>query len=255
MSYNGSGSFTGSVLTNHNVLVGAAANAITSVVPSATSGVALISQGSSSDPAFGTVVVAGGGTGAVTLTGVLTGNGTSAVTANAVTNHGILLGGASNAVSSLGVATSGFLPIGSTGADPVLAALTAGAGISITNGAGSITIAASGAGFSWSTVTGATQAISVENGYVANRGAGVTFTLPATAVVGDQFRIMGLAAGGGWTIAQNASQLIQLGSSVTTTGTGGSLASTNAGDSVLVTCIATNNNWSVADVIGNLTVV
>lgn len=85
-----------------------------------------------------------GGTGALTLTGILTGNGTSAITANTVTQHGILIGGASNAASSLGVASNGQLPIGSTGADPVLATLTAGTGVSITNGAGSITISATG---------------------------------------------------------------------------------------------------------------
>ena len=50
-------------LTNHNVLVGAGTTTITKVPPSATSGVALISQGAAADPTFGTVVVAGGGTG------------------------------------------------------------------------------------------------------------------------------------------------------------------------------------------------
>ncbi len=68
-------------LTNHNVLIGAGSSTITKVAPSATSGVPLISQGSSADPTFGTVVVAGGGTGATTLTGVVLGNGTSAMTA------------------------------------------------------------------------------------------------------------------------------------------------------------------------------
>ena len=63
--YNGSGTFDGVTTTNHNLLVGAASNGITSVAPSATSGVAVISQGASADPAFGTVVVAGGGTGNV----------------------------------------------------------------------------------------------------------------------------------------------------------------------------------------------
>lgn len=66
-------------LTNHNVLVGAGTATITNVAPSATSGVPLISQGASADPTFGTAVVAGGGTGATTLTGVLLGNGTSAI--------------------------------------------------------------------------------------------------------------------------------------------------------------------------------
>lgn len=88
----------------------------------------------------GTLKVANGGTGATTLTGVLTGNGTSAVTANAVTQHGILLGGASNAVSSLGVASNGQIPIGSVGADPVLATITPGLNIVVTNGAGTLAI-------------------------------------------------------------------------------------------------------------------
>lgn len=58
----------------------------------------------------------------------------------AQTDHGLLVGsGQTNAITALAVATNGQLPIGSTGADPVLATLTAGAGITITNGAGSIT--------------------------------------------------------------------------------------------------------------------
>lgn len=64
-------------LTNHNVLIGAGTATITKLAPSATSGVPLISQGASSDPAFGTAVVAGGGTGVVTITGLVSGNGTS----------------------------------------------------------------------------------------------------------------------------------------------------------------------------------
>ena len=42
--------------------------------------------------------------------------------------------------------TNGQVIIGSTGATPVAAALTAGANITITNGAGSITIASTAAG-------------------------------------------------------------------------------------------------------------
>lgn len=55
-------------LTQHDVLVGGASNAITSIAPSATSGVPLISQGAGADPTFGTVVVQGGGTGLATAT-------------------------------------------------------------------------------------------------------------------------------------------------------------------------------------------
>lgn len=55
-------------LTNHNVLLGAGTATITNVAPSATSGVPLISQGAAADPAFGTAVVAGGGTGITSAT-------------------------------------------------------------------------------------------------------------------------------------------------------------------------------------------
>jgi hypothetical protein len=74
----------------------------------------------------GTLPVANGGTGLTTLTSnsLFIGNGTSALTA-------------------LGVATNGQIPIGRTGLSPVLATLTAGTNVTVTNASGAITIAAS----------------------------------------------------------------------------------------------------------------
>lgn len=74
----------------------------------------------------GTLPVASGGTGLATLTSnsLFVGNGTSALTA-------------------LGVATNGQIPIGRTGLSPVLATISAGTNVTVTNGPGSITIAAS----------------------------------------------------------------------------------------------------------------
>ena len=66
--------------------------------------------------------------------------GTGAAT---LTDHGVLLGSGTGAITPLGVATDGQLVIGVSGADPALATLTAGTGVSITNAAGSITIASS----------------------------------------------------------------------------------------------------------------
>lgn len=186
--------------------------------------------------------------------GVVTYDGAGSFTGSTLTQHSSLIGGASNAITSLGVATNGQLVVGSTGADPVLATLTAGSGISITNGAGTITLASVTGGMTWTTVAGTTQAIAANNGYIANNAGAVTLTLPATAVVGDTYIVEGLGAGG-WVVAQNASQLIHLGSSVTTTGTGGSLASTNAFDSVVINCIVTNTTFTVRSVVGNITVV
>ena len=58
-----------------------------------------------------------------------------------ITDHGIMLGSGTTAITPLGVATDGQIPIGSSGADPVLAAITPGDGIDVTNAAGAITIA------------------------------------------------------------------------------------------------------------------
>ncbi len=173
-----------------------------------------------------------------------------------MTQHSLLLGGSnSHTINNLGVATNGQLPIGSTGADPVLATLSAGTGISISNGAGSITINSSGGGFTWTDVTGSTQSMAVNNGYTTNDGATlVTLTLPATAAYGTVFAVVGKAAGL-WTIAQNASQTIHFGSTNTTTGTGGSLSSTKQYDVVYLLTTIANTDFTVTDSIGNITVV
>lgn len=66
-----------------------------------------------------TIAVNRGGTGATTLTGVLTGNGTGAVTANAVTQYGVVVGGAANAVTSTAVGSAGqILRSGGAGVNP-----------------------------------------------------------------------------------------------------------------------------------------
>lgn len=173
--------------------------------------------------------------------------------ASSLTSHGMLVGHGTSAVTSL-VLTDGQLHIGSTGNDPSAATLTAGTGITITNGSGSITIASTGA-MTWTVVSGTTQTLAASNGYFSNNAGVVTFTLPVSASVGDVFRVAGLGAGG-WAIAQNASQLIHLGSSVTTTGTGGSLASTNAFDAIEFVCAVANTTFVVVNgPQGNITVV
>lgn len=225
-------------LTNHNVLVGAGTATITKVAPSATSGVPLISQGAAADPVFGTAVVAGGGTGATTLTdhGVLIGQGTAAVVAIAAGTAGQVLqsGGAAadpaystatypstttinqllysssnNVVAGLAagnksvltsgatgipvwtaLATDGQLIIGSTAGVPAAATLTAGTGITITNGSNSISIAANGSVVG-QTITGDSGgALSptagnwnlLGSGSITTSGAGSTLTTQLTGL-------------------------------------------------------------------------
>lgn len=173
---------------------------------------------------------------------------------SAVTQHSLLLGGANNhTINSLGVATNGQLPIGSGSADPVLATLTAGTGVTVANGAGSITINAVGSGLSWTVITGASQAMSVNNGYIANRSGTVAFTLPTTSAVGDIVAVTGMNTALGWSIAYTTNQQIFFGTSSATLSTG-SLASTNIRDTVYLVCIVANLTWNVVGSIGNITV-
>lgn len=295
-------------LTNHNVLVGAGTATITNIAPSATSGVPLISQGAAADPIFGTAVVAGGGTGATTLTGILTGNGTSAFTASTVTQHGVLVGGASNAVSStavgstgqvlqantgadptystatypstttinqilysssantvaglatvnssslstsstgvptwLGPMTNGQLVIGSTSATPVATTLTAGAGIAITNGAGSITIASSGGGFTWSDTSGTVTAVAA-NGYFIT--GTTTSTLPASPNEGDTVKYI-VDTTNILTITAAGTQLIRIGTKVSASG--GTAANTQRGDAVELVYRTVGTTWIAQDANG-----
>jgi len=83
-----------------------------------------------------------------------------------------------------------------------------------------------------------------------------TVTLPATPILGDTIAVDGYTAGG-WLIAQNANQLIYFGAFVTTTGVGGSLASTAAKDCVRIRCVVAGASaeWIVESSIGNITYV
>lgn len=92
-------------------------------------------------------------------------------------------------------------------------------------------------------VTGTTQTIAAGTVYIANNASLVTFTLPASIAIGQKFEIIGKGAGG-WRIAQLASQFINFGDTVTTTGVGGSLSSTNQYDAVTITCTTANLQFS-----------
>ncbi|MGL5263347.1 MAG: hypothetical protein ACRDAI_02045 [Candidatus Rhabdochlamydia sp.] len=157
-----------------------------------------------------------------------------------------------SAMTFLGPLTNGQVLIGATGTNPVPGVLTAGLGISITNGAGSIVISSNPSGV-WNNVTTASASMNVGNGYLANNAALVTLTLPAIAVLFSTIHVAGNGAGG-WIIAQNSGQTINLDATPTTTGISGSLASTNRYDCVELLCTAANTTWSVITAVGNILV-
>lgn len=147
--------------------------------------------------------------------------------------------------------TDGQIVIGVTGGTPTPGTLTAGPGISIAEGAGSITISGTGSGIGWTEVTGTTQAMASDNGYASNNVSQVVFTLPATAAFGTILNVVGKGAGG-WQIAQNAGQNIQVGSVSTTVGAGGTLTSTNQFDAIELVCTTADTVWTALSVQGNI---
>jgi len=125
--------------------------------------------------------------------------GTSTLTASVTgtTNHSLLLGNASGSLSNLGVAANGQLPIGSGGADPVLATITAGNGISVTNGAGSITIAATGtSSFNYTLVNTSPYVVLTTDDFlgVDSSGAPIQINLPNSPATGRSWIIKDITA-------------------------------------------------------------
>jgi hypothetical protein len=108
--------------------------------------------------------------------------------------------------------------------------------------------------FTWNVVTGISQQIINNNGYIPKNVALTTFTLPLTASVGDTFIIKGFHGTGGWIIAQNASQQIYVGNVFSSAGVLGSVSSTLPTDSAAVTCLQNDTLWSIVPT-GNLTLV
>jgi len=199
-----------------------------------------------------TIVASSGGGGGGTVTSVSGGNNITitgnpavnpTVNVSGTFNHSLLIGNATNSISSLTAATNGQLPIGNTGANPIVAALTPGDGIQITNGAGSITIAATATTFTWVEVITSSQAMDINTGYLINEGGAVLLTLPATA---PQFsRLQVLHKSGSWAVLCGTGQTIYFGNQQTTTGIGGSLGGNTAGDGVSLICITADTEWRV----------
>lgn len=159
-----------------------------------------------------------------------------------------------NATNTPQLTLNGQLIIGSTGVNPVAATLIAGSGISITNGAGSITVSASGSA-GWVDQTTGTVTMAVNTGYTADAGASlITFTLPATSAIGDFIEINGKSSGL-YTIAQATGQQIHFGNIASTSGAGGSVSSTLQFDCIRLRCITANTIWVVVSSVGNFTIV
>lgn len=179
-------------------------------------------------------------------------NGANTVAGLATANSASLVTTSAGVPIWTGSMTNGQVVLGSTGATPVAATIGSSGNITLSIGAGTLSIGTSGfASFAYNSISGTTQAAAINNGYVISNAGQTTVTLPATAALGSVIAIQGNGAAG-WILTANTGQTIKLGSS--TTSSAGTLTSTNQYDSVEVVCVVANTTWAAKSVIGNLTV-
>jgi hypothetical protein len=198
-------------------------------------------SGSAVPTAGGVITITGG-------TGITTSATGTAVTFTLDTPVTVANGGTGQSTY-----TDGQLLIGNTTGNTLSkSTLTGGSGITITNAGGTITIDTTGGGFTWSEVTGTSQSMEAENGYIANNVALVTLTLPATASVGDEVQVVGKGTGL-FKIAQNDGQTIHFIANDTTPGVGGSLTAIEQYAALELICITEDTDWAILDSAGNFT--
>lgn len=126
-------------------------------------------------------------------------------------------------------------------------------GVNVAGNAGThtLTISFSGTVFTWSVIV-ADQTVANGNGYFCNGASTLELTLPAVSNVGDTFKVAAMNANG-WKIIQGAGQYIQYGNQTTTVGAGGTLATTQIGDTAEFVCHVANTGWFVTPgTVGNL---
>ncbi len=104
----------------------------------------------------------------------------------------------------------------------------------------------------WNKISSA-QNLLIEYGYFMTNSSPVSYLLPSIATIGQIIQIVNLGTST-VTISQSASQQVFIGSVGTTSGTGGSLLSSNFGDSITLVCSTINNQFISLSTQGNWTI-
>jgi hypothetical protein len=175
-------------VTQHAVLVGGAANAITSVGAVATTG-QILQANTGADPTYSTAAYPS----TVAANQILYASANNTVSALATVNNAALTTNATG-VPTWDALTDGQVIIGSSSGKPIAANLTAGPGIAITNAANSTTISATGTttltvtpvNFAASpyTVLGTDEFLAVQSS-----GGAITIRLPNAPATGRVYTI------------------------------------------------------------------
>ncbi len=273
-------------LTNHAVLIGSGTATITKVGPVASTGAVLMSNGLSSDPGFSTATYPA----TTTINQILYSSSANTVAGLSTANRSVLTTGATGIPVLTALATDGQLIIASTAGVPSAATLTGGAGITITNGSNSISIAANGSvvaqtltgdsggalsptagnfnivGLSGSKTSGSGSTLTIKSppfSQVGGSGTSVlntgeivtttaTRTLPVSAGLADGDLFMYVCTTANLlTIQSVGSQKIRIGAQLSSAA--GTIVSTAIGDSITLRFDATQGFFMAVSMIGNWT--
>lgn len=140
------------------------------------------------------------------------------------TAHGVLIGEGTSSIVATTPGTNGQVLLGSTGADPAFGTLTTSTGLAFTTGAASLALNVKSGGYNVN-IASAGVPLVAQNSYTVTAAGATSFSLPATAAVGDTFLVASaLGNTAGWIITQGAGQEIWSGTSHTTNGATGTLA-------------------------------
>jgi len=188
-------------LTNHAVLVGAGTATITNIAATANTG-AVLQNNSGADPSYSTATYPS----TTTVSQILYSSATNVVSGLATANRAVVTTNSTGVPVVTALASDGQLIIGSTAGAPAAASLTAGAGITITPGSNSITIASTATSFSITTVNNAASPYTVlaADQFLAvnTSGGAVTLRLPNAPTTG---RVIYVKDSNGTAVASNIS--------------------------------------------------
>lgn len=238
---NGTSAVTGNTVTQYDVLIGGASNAISSVGPGS-SGQVLQSAGNASNPAYSTATYPA----TTTINQLLYSSSANTVAGLATANNGVLTTGATGIPVVTALASNGQIIIGSGAGAPIAATISAGTGISVTNGANTITIAATGSEIVWTDEAVSFNAAS-GNSYFISANA-VTATLPSTPSQGDVISFSVDAVTTNFTITGNTGQKIRIGTALSAAA--GTAVNNARGDSVTLVYRSSGTTWIASSVIG-----
>lgn len=170
----------------------------------------------------------------------------------ATSSEAVFINSSTGQLGVIPQSTDGQVIIGSSSGSPLAATLTAGTGVTITNGANSITIASTNGSIVAWTDKNASFNAAVGNGYFVTATA--TATLPASPIQGDTIAFTVDTAdrsGPILTITGNTGQKISIGDAVSAAA--GTAASHFVGDSVTLVYRASDTTWTSTSVIGTWT--